>query len=243
MAELGVTFTGCPAKVLRLCLDKAKTKRLLQKAGIATADFQVLNPKTLDRFKLRFPCIVKPRAEDASHGMTPDSVVNDLAALKRQVEMVSKTYGDDAIVEEFLTGREFNATVLGNNECVVLPPSEIDYTLPEGAPRVLTFDAKWKEGSLYFENTRVVCPANVDVELGATISDVALTVFKLMDCHGYARVDLRLDSEGKMNVIEVNPNPDICPGSGAARQAEAAGMTYTQFVAKIVSLAQEGHNR
>jgi len=239
LSARGIPYTGCPAPVLKLALDKAATKKLLKKAGIATADFQVLNPQTLTRFQLRFPCIVKPRAEDASHGITPESVVSTLPALEKQVAAMCRTYGGDTIVEEFIDGREFNVTVLGNHESTVLPPSEIDYSLPPGAPRLLTFDAKWEPGSLYFENTRVVCPAKIDAELGEQISTLALAVFRLIDCRGYARVDLRLDSQGHLNVIEVNPNPDICPGSGAARQAEAAGMTYTEFVAKIVSLARE----
>lgn len=198
-----------------------------------------MNPQSLAEFHLRFPCIVKPRAEDASHGITPDSVVSNLAALEKQVSAMSRNYGGDTIVEEFIDGRELNVTVLGDRECTVLPPSEIDYSLPPGAPRLLTFDAKWEPGSLYFEGTKVICPAKIDAGLGEQISAVALAVFRLFNCQGYARVDLRLDSKGRLNVIEVNPNPDICPGSGAARQAEAAGMTYTQFVAEIVSLARE----
>ncbi len=227
----------------RLALDKAEAKKILKKVGIATADFQVLTPQTLSQFSLHFPCIVKPRAEDASHGISPESVVSDFAALEKQVTRVIQSYGGEVIVEEFLDGREFNVTVLGNIDCTVLPPSEIDYTLPAGMPRLLTYAAKWEAGDLYFKNTKVVCPAKVDAETGKNIADVALAVFRLMGCRGYARVDLRLDGQGRLNVIEVNPNPDISPGSGAARQAVAFGMTYTQFVQKIVNLGLEGKQK
>jgi D-alanine-D-alanine ligase len=243
LSMLGIPCTGCPAPVLKLALDKAETKRLLKEAGIATPDYQVLNSQTLLQFRLRFPCIVKPVAEDASHGLSPDSVVNDITALKRHVEAVSRNYGSDAIVEEFIDGREFNVTVLGNRECTVLPPSEIDYALPAGVPRLLTFAAKWETDSLYYKGTGVVCPAKIDTGTGRQISRLALAVFQLFGCCGYARVDLRMDSEGRLNVIEVNPNPDISPGAGAVRQAEAAGMNYTQFVAKILSLALEGKKK
>lgn len=239
LAGCGIPFTGCPAPALRLALDKAESKRLMQAAGIATPDFQVLDPETLAQFRLHFPCIVKPRAEDASHGLSPDSIVADLTALRKQVEAMSLIYGGDTIVEEFLDGREFNITVLGNGEAVTLPPSEIDYTLPPGAPRLLTFAAKWETDSDYFKHTGVVCPAKADATLGGQIRDTALAVYRLIIGQGYARVDLRTDSRGHLNVIEVNPNPDIGPDSGAARQAQAAGMTYTRFIEKIVSLSLE----
>ena len=104
-------------------------------------------------------------------------------------------------------------------------------------PRILTFAAKWEPDGLYFQGTKAVCPARIPLRDRKHIADAALAVYWLLGCRGYARVDMRLDREGRLNVIEVNPNPDISPGSGAARQAEAAGMTYTQFIKEIVLLA------
>ncbi len=239
LTELGLTFTGCQADVLRLALDKAKVKVILKSAGIPTPDFQLLNPETLHMFRLGYPCIVKPRSEDASHGINAESVVRDFASLKRQVTAVSEAYGGGALIEEFVGGREFNATVIGNNQHIVLPVSEIVYTLPPDIPRLLTFAAKWENDSIYYENTKVTCPAEVTPEEREYIADTALATFRLIDCTGYARVDMRMDEAGKLNVIELNPNPDISPGTGAARQAEAAGMTYAQFVDMILNLALE----
>ena len=239
LAELGMACTGCQPDVLRLALDKAKVKVILKSSGIPTPDFQLLNPETLDTFRLGYPCIVKPRSEDASHGISEQSVVRDFPSLKRQVTMVSETYSGGALIEEFVGGREFNATVIGNNEYTVLPVSEIVYTLPPGIPRLLTFAAKWENDSIYYENTKVRCPAEVSSEVREYIADTALAAFRLIGCSGYARVDMRMDEAGKLNVIEVNPNPDISPGTGAARQAEAAGMSYAQFVDLIVNLALE----
>jgi len=237
LSKMGIPFTGCPGPVLGLALNKAKTKLILQAAGIKTPGFQVLNPETLNTFQLDYPCIVKPCSEDASNGLSVESVVNDFSALARQVSVISDSYGSNAIVERFLTGREFNATVMGNVEFIVLPVSEIVYSLAVGMPEILTFEAKWEPGSPYFEGTKPVCPAEIGVEDQQCIAETITTVYRLLGCRGYARVDLRLDQEGQLNVIEVNPNPDISPGTGAARQAEAAGMTYTQFVEKIVQLA------
>ncbi len=239
LSELGIPFTGCPGTVLRLALDKAKVKVLIKAAGIPTPDFQLLNPQIMHVFQLGYPCIVKPRSEDASHGLSEASVVTNAASLEKQVAAVSKSYGGGALVEEFIDGREFNATVLGNSQGTVLPVSEIVYSLPPEIPRILTFAAKWEPDSLYFRGTKVVCPAEISVEEQERICQAALAASRLLDCQGYARVDMRMDREGRLNVIEVNPNPDISPNSGAARQAAAAAMTYTQFIEKIIELALE----
>jgi len=239
LAGLGIPYTGCPGEVLRLALDKAKVKVILKAAGIPTPDFQLLNPETLPGFHLGYPCIVKPRSEDASHGISEASVVDSPARLARQVRFISDTYGGGALVEEFIDGREFNVAVLGSGEGVVLPPSEIVYSLPPEMPRLLTFAAKWQEDSPYFEATKLVGPAEVDSGVQESISQTALTVFRLFGCRGYARVDVRMDGSERLNVIEVNPNPDISPGSGAARQAVAAGMSYAQFVEKVIQIALE----
>jgi D-alanine-D-alanine ligase len=236
LAVLRMPFAGCPAGALKLALDKAKTKTVLKSAGINTPDFQLLRPETLSGFHLDYPCIVKPRREDASHGLSPESLVNDSAALERQVGAVSRYYGGQALAERFIDGREFNVSVLGS---IVLPVSEIAYSLPEGVPPMLTFAAKWQPDSDYYKGTRVVCPAEISHRERGTIARTALKVFGLLGCRGYARVDMRRDEAGRLNVIEVNPNPDISPGSGSVRQAEAAGMSYPQFIERIVELALE----
>ncbi len=242
LSQAGISVTGCPPSMLRLALDKAKVKAILTAAGIPTPDFQLLNPQILHQFRLSYPCIVKPRCEDASHGLSPESIVNDFAALERQSRLVSACYGGDALVEEFIDGREFNATVLGNSERTVLPVSEIVYSLPPGMPRVLTFAAKWEPDSFYFQSTRAVCPADLEAEEQKCIAKTARATFELVGGRGYARVDMRMDGDGELNVIEVNPNPDISPGTGAARQAGAAGMSYNEFTEEIIQLALDGKN-
>jgi D-alanine-D-alanine ligase len=237
LSELGLVCTGCSSTALALALDKAKAKDLMQSHGIRTPKYQLVTPETVSQFQLRFPCIVKPCGEDASHGLSADSVVQDQASLERQVIAVSRAFGGKALVEEFVGGREFNVTVMGNDEVTVLPVSEIVFSLPPGMPPILTYAAKWEEGTVYYDGTKVVCPAEVGEEDRARLAQTATAVYKLLIQHGYARVDMRLDLEGNTHVLEANPNPDITPGSGAARQSAAAGMTYAQFIEKIVSLA------
>jgi len=236
LSVLKMPFTGCPAAALRLALDKAKTKSLLKSASINTPNFQLLRPETLSSFRLSYPCIVKPRREDASHGLSAENVVYDFASLEKVVTTVSRYYGGQTLVERFIEGREFNVTVLGGS---ALPVSEIDYSLPEGMPHMLTFAAKWQPESDYYKGTKVVCPAKITKKERENIARTALTVFGLLGCRGYARVDMRRDGAGRLNVIEANPNPDISPGSGSVRQAEAAGMSYPQFIERIVQIALE----
>jgi len=237
LSVMGIPFTGCPGSVLRLALNKAETKLILKAARINTPGFQLLNTETVSTFQLAYPCIVKPCRGDASNGLSPESVVHDLSALERQVGRICHSFGGDALVAEFLPGREFNATVMGNSELTVLPVSEIVYSLPPGMPEILTFDAKWNDDTYYFKGTKPVCPAEIEAEEHQRITETITAAYRLLGCQGYARVDMRLDDEGELNVMEVNPNPDISPGTGAARQAEAAGMTYAQFIGRIVQLA------
>ncbi len=240
--ELGIPYTGCTGPTLRLGLDKARAKAMMKAAGIRTSDFQVLTPATLGEFHLKYPCIVKPRAEDASHGLTEASVVYDDIALRKQVELMCAVYKKEALVEEFIGGREFNATGMGNANPVVLPISEIQYNLPENLPKLLTFAAKWEEDSPYFKGTIPVCPAPITANQRRQIVQIVLKTYKLFNCRGFARVDLRMDDKGNVYVIELNPNPDITPGNGTARHAATLGLTYTEFIGRIVQLAFESTN-
>jgi D-alanine-D-alanine ligase len=239
LSDMGMPCTGCPGIMLRLALDKAKVKVLLKAEGILTPDFQLLTPQTLDMFHLNYPCIVKPRGEDASHGITRESVVNTSTSLKKQVEVISNTYSKGALVEEFIDGREFNATVWDNSRYTTLPVSEIAYSLPVELPRILTFAAKWEPDSLYFQGTRSICPAEIEAEVQKCLNATALAAYNLLGGQGYARVDMRMNKEGQLIIIEVNPNPDISPESGAVRQVAAAGMSYAQFIEEIIRLALE----
>jgi D-alanine-D-alanine ligase len=238
ISGLGIPYTGCPPAILALALDKAKTKALLEKAGFATPRYQLLSPETLAEFHLSYPCIVKPCGEDASHGLSEESVVYDFAALEKQVRLISSLFRR-VLVEEFIDGPEFNATVLGDAEGTVLPVSEIVYLLPAGMPRILTFAAKWEPDSLYFQGSQAVCPAQIPVGERESIAETARAAFWRLCRRGYARVDMRAGRGGQLNIIEVNPNPDISPGSGAALQAGTAGMSYAKFIDRIALLALE----
>ncbi len=237
LSEMGKTCTGCPASALKTALDKFAVKKLLRANGIPTPDFQLLSPQKINFFRLRFPCIVKPCREDASHGIAPESVVNDISSLQERVKTIYDNYGNQVIVEEFINGREFNITVIGNKRPDVFPISEIVYTLPAEMPPILTFEAKWEPDSVYYRNTKVVCPAKITAGERESIRKSALAAFFILGGSGYARVDMRADNRNIINVIEVNPNPDISPGAGVSLQAAAAGMNYTRLIERIIKLA------
>jgi len=239
MEEMGLHFTGNPSRVLDLTLDKAGFKKVLQEAGVDTPDYMVLTPDTVDDFRLRFPCIVKPRDEDASNGLSPKNVVSDMRQLKEQVVLVSGRFRGYALVEEFIDGREFNASILGNSQHELVEISEIAYNLPPGLPRILTFESKWFEETDYYKGTGVCCPAEIDPGLRKTIAAAVLSSCRAAGCRGYARVDMRQDRDGGIKVLEVNANPDITPELGIALQAAARGITYPELIQKIVDLAME----
>ncbi|MBN1691355.1 MAG: ATP-grasp domain-containing protein [Dehalococcoidia bacterium] len=239
LEETGIPFTGNPSSALALTLDKAEFKKVLHRAGVSTPDSVVLTPATVDEFNLNFPCIVKPRDDDASQGLSPANVVNNADELQTMVEKVSACFRGNALVEEFIDGREFNASVLGNNELSLVEISEIIYTLPPGWPRLLTYESKWFEDSVYFKETNVCCPAEINSPLRENIAGIVLTSTAAAGCRGYARVDMRQDKDGSIKVLEVNANPDIEPDIGIALQASARGISYPQLIQKIVDIALE----
>ncbi|MDD4873864.1 MAG: ATP-grasp domain-containing protein [Dehalococcoidales bacterium] len=236
---LRIPYTGSPASALRLALDKSTTKKVLHEAGIRIPDFQLMDETNLNSFKLNFPCIIKPNAEDASHSLTEKNVVYDYDSLKEVVTRLSRMYNKKALVEEYIDGREFNITVMGNDILTPLPISEICFSLPEGMPRILTYEAKWLTDSVYYRATKPQCPAKIDSITRTDIVETALQTYSTIGCCGYARVDMRMDNLGHVYVIEVNPNPDISPDAGASLQARTCGMTYAKFIDKILQLAME----
>lgn len=236
----GIPFTGSSSECLSLVLHKARTKWLLRGAGLPTAPFQYLpvnQSLAAGMFAAMFetgPVIVKPAHEDASLGIHSDSVVRDADALMAQIDRVHNRYGD-AIVEQFLAGREFNVGIVALPEPILLPLAEIEFQ--PGASGLVSYDAKWTPGTVDYGGTPVRCPAEVSETLAAEIRRVSLAAFLLTGARDYARVDLRLDAEGRVYILEINANPDISPSAGLARAILASGMSYNEFIIRLVETA------
>lgn len=242
---LGIPYTGSGPFTLGTCLNKARTKEILSYNGIPTAKFMLVSDSShlsVDDLKLTFPMIVKPSAEDASVGIDNNSIVNTFAELKDRVEFIVKKFEEAALIEEYIEGRELNVAILGNDPPLVLPISEIDFSrLPIGFPKIVTYDAKWMDGTAEYEGTNGICPAPLSVEVEREIKDVALRAFKLMGCRDYARVDIRLSKKMKPYVLEVNPNPDLSDDAGYNRSAKTYGLSYAEVIGKIVGFAVGRH--
>jgi D-alanine-D-alanine ligase len=235
---LELNFTGNLANCLGNCLNKGRTKNILRAYGINTPASMTLNYSeniSLKEYKLRYPVILKLLKEDASIGISEFSVVYNYKSLTKQIAFLHRTYKQDILIEEFIDGRELNVAVLGNN---TLPISEIEFkTLPPGLPKIVTYDGKWMEDSVYYENTKPVCPALLNEKIKKRVEKTALLAFEALGCRDYARIDIRLNKEGIPFVIEVNPNPDISTDSGFARAAAAAGMSYADMLHCIANFA------
>lgn len=233
---LGIPYTGSGVLSLALCLDKPLTKVVLGQYGIPTPAFRVIAPdEAIDATGLRFPLFVKPAHEGSSMGVGPGSVVYGETDLVRQVNLVRELYRQEALVEEFLPGREFTVGLVGNRCLHAFPIMEINYDevpADHGAVYSRHFKEHWDDDRYY------LCPAPVDEALRAELVELARRAFRALRCRDVARVDLRLDAAGRPQVLEINPLPGLAPGfSDLPRAAAAEGWTYEELVNGILDVA------
>ncbi|HMC93379.1 MAG TPA: D-alanine--D-alanine ligase [Polyangia bacterium] len=240
LERAGLAYTGSSPLTLGLSLHKHKAKAVLRGAGVPTPEAAVLTTPDVSEVALPFPLIVKPAREDASVGISSDSVVHDRAALERQVTFVLARYRQPALVERYIEGREIYVSMLDRpgEEIEIFPLHEIDFSeMPAGRPRIVSFEGKWVESSPEFSGTKPVPCAGLDAATLARIAQVARTAFAAMELRDYARLDVRLSADGTPYVIDVNPNCDLSARAGFARAAQAAGLDYAEVVRRIVALA------
>jgi len=231
---LGLSYTGATPLALGLCRDKVKTKLLLRGHGIPTAPFVLVDGDTTSLEGLRFPVIAKPALEDGSLGITDASVASGEAEARRAIDAVRGRYGP-VLVEEFIEGRELNAPLLGNDPPRLLPVSEIDFTgLPEGAPHICGYEAKWETADPRYAGTVGICPAPLAEDLQRRIAAWSIQAFRALGLRDYARIDWRLSPTRGLVALEANPNPDISPSSGFLRSLRAAGLDYKAFLVPLV---------
>jgi len=242
---LGFTYTGAGPMTLGTCLSKPRSKEILSYNNIPTAKFLVCSDsKNLkeNEIRLRYPLFVKPSNEDASVGIDNKSVVQTFVELRERVGYINRKFNEPAIVEEYIDGRELNVAIIGNKNPIVLPISEIDFSgLPDHLPKIVTYDAKWMEGTIEYTGTQGKCPAQLDPGVEEYIKEISLRAFQLMGCRDYARVDIRLTKNNEPYVLEVNPNPDLSNDAGFYRSARTYGLSYAETIGKIVECALERH--
>jgi len=240
---MGYPATGSPALAIGLTRYKHMTAVLLHGAGIRIPPCTELLERLGDvnRHKWQFPLIVQASQEHAGIGFDRDSVVHSKNALRAKMREILREYDQPVVVEAFLPGREFNVGIIGGRRLRVLPLAEVDYTqLPATIPPIMSYAAKWIETSEEYGKTSVICPAVVDADLAREVSTTALRAFRAVGAWGYGRVDIRLDSEGRPCVLDVNCNACLEEGHGLARQADRAGISYPRLLEMIVRAALEG---
>ncbi|TAH34657.1 MAG: D-alanine--D-alanine ligase [Planctomycetota bacterium] len=236
---IGIPFTGSGSIACALALDKPLARAVLQGTGVAVPAGCEMSRGDEPMEGLHPPFIVKPSREDASHGVSRDSIAASARAARERARWVIDTYGQPALVEEFVDGREFNVAILGAGETAeVLPLAEIDYSaLPPGHPRLLTYEAKWDESSPVYRQTPPVPARDLDAAIRGRIESSALASYRALHLRDYGRVDLRLHAARGPLVLEVNANPDLSPGAGLAHAAARGGLPYDALIARIVRSA------
>jgi len=235
----GIPYTGSTPFVLSLLRRKGLTKHLLLANGVPTPRYRMLHePRIPRRHGLHYPLIVKPSREDASAGVSRESVVRDYAALLERIAYVDHEFGPPTLVEEFIEGRELHAAVWGNDEPEVLPVIEFDFSdLPEDVPNIISYDAKWNPLKEEYHRVFTVCPARLSRRALRRVQRVALDAYRVTGCRDYARLDLRLTPDDHPFVLEVNPNPDLTEGVSFMESAEKADYEFDVALGHIVEMA------
>ena len=242
-----IPYTGSDPLALATCLDKARTKEVLSHHGIPTPEFVVAaDVEDLDRIP-DLPCVVKPLHEGSSKGITRNSLCTTEAEVGAEVRRITSDYGEPAIVERYLDGREFTVAMLGAGSDVrTLPIVELDFkTLPPGAPAIYGYEAKWIWDRPEQPLDIFQCPADCDPELQRRIDELCLAAFRALKCRDWGRIDVRCDQEGTPHILEVNPLPGIIPDPDAnscyPKAARAAGLTYGDVIQVVLRAGVERH--
>jgi len=243
---LQIPYLGSDPLTLTVCLDKARAKEILSYHGVPTAPFSVV--RSMEEFedaRVKFPVIVKPLHEGSSKGIYNSCVVRNTEELEREVRILLATYGQPAIVEQFLSGREFTIALLGNGDHVrTLPIVEIKFdALPPGVNPIYSYEAKWIWDTTENPLEIFACPADLEADLQDEIETICKDTYRVLNCRDWSRIDVRLDANGKPHILEINPLPGILPrpedNSCFPKAARAAGLSYNQLINSVLDIAME----
>jgi len=240
---LRIPYTGSDPLTLALCLDKSWAKQLLSYHGIPTAPFVVVHDLKKKQEHPPFPLIVKPLAEGSSKGIGNSALVRTPKQLREQIGLVLTNYHQPALVEKYLSGREFTVALLGNGAGVqVLPIVEIQFDqLPAQINPIYSYEAKWIWDTVEKPLEIFSCPAKVSPQLKKRIQDVCRAAYGALRCRDWCRIDVRLDEAGIPNILELNPLPGILPNPEAnscfPKAARTAGISYADLINRVLAIA------
>jgi D-alanine-D-alanine ligase len=241
---LDIPYTGSDPLTLGICLDKSRAKEILSHYSVPTPKFVVVSSLSeMQSLNFSAPAMVKPLCEGSSKGIFNASLVHTQQDLIAQIENVLVKYEQPALVEEFLPGREFTVAMLGNGDDLkVLPVVEIKFdSLPKGVNPIYSFEAKWIWDQSDNPLEIFECPAIVSPELHTEIESVCKRAYNVLRCKDWSRIDVRLDKNGRANIIEINPLPGILPkiedNSCFPKAARAAGLNYNEMLNSVLDAA------
>jgi D-alanine-D-alanine ligase len=236
---IGKNYTGSGSRGLMLAQDKAIAKKIFAFHGIHTPVFAKSFRGRLDfSHDLEFPVIVKPAREDGSIGIEFSAVVTSIRELMERIDWLHQHFDSPVLIEEYIDGRELYVGVLGNDKPEPLPVIELDLSkLPQGTPRIAGAEVKWGKGTAAYRDTKSVVATDLPEETIASLQKIAVAAYEALELRDYGRVDMRLQPDGRIHVIEVNPNPWLSSRAELAMAARKAGRTYPQLIEEIVELA------
>ena len=234
---VGKRYTGAGPEASYLAMDKPTAKKIVRFHELHTPYSAVSYKGRVEHAQdIKFPLIVKPASEDGSKGIDTGAVVTSIKELMERIEYLHDEFDTPALIEEYIEGREIYAAILGNDRPEVLPPIELDLSaLPKGT-RIASHEVKFDESSELYKKTKSA-PASLSEDLTELIAQTALTAFRALKMRDYARIDMRVTKEGRVYVIEANPNPWLDPTAEFAMAAKESGRSYTQLIEAIVDAA------
>ena len=236
---LRVPYTGNNPRGLVLARDKALSKKVAMYHRITVPRFfvsrtgrRVRRPKRMD-----FPLIVKSLVEESSMGISKASIVRDDDALATRVEFMHERVGTDAIVEQFIPGREIYVAVLGNDRLVALPPRELIVDeLEPGEDLIATESLKHNIHYQKKHGVRISDARKLPNGVAATLEKASKRIYRMLSLEGYARIDYRLSEDGKLYFLEANPNPELANYEEMASAAAKAGLSYQDLIQRLLNL-------
>ena len=233
-----VPYTGCNPRGLMIARDKALSKKILHYHRIPVPRFQVVpKGRTLKRkpAALEYPLIAKSLYEEASLGIAEASVVTNDEKLVERVAFMHDKIGSDAILEQYIDGRELYVGVLGNHRLRVLPALELNIgKLRPDAPRIATRRAKWDPAYQQRRDVRLAPAKDLPPEVLRTLLQVTKRAYRLLGLSGYARMDFRLGADNRPYFLEANPNPDIAREAELAEAAQLDGLDYPALLDRVL---------
>jgi D-alanine-D-alanine ligase len=236
---LKLAYTGCNPRGLVLARSKAITKKIAAYHRVRVPAFVVVprGRKVTRPKSLRFPLFVKSVSEEASLGISQASIVENDEKLSERVRFIHESIGSDALVEEYIEGRELYVGVIGNERVRVLPTWELDFgKLTESGEPIAT--ARVKHSPEYQKKHRIDIrrAEGLDPAIERKLQRTTRRVYRMLELDGYARVDYRLTAKGELYLLEANPNPEVAEKEEFASAAAASGMKYRALLARILAL-------